>query len=101
MRNILFLLMLSAAFLGGYYLRGKPNSPDIFAEANKIYHRLTTVTDHAVKTIKQRTNISSPSDLDKKSNDMVDDSPRPLSANTAVHYRSEPIRRPDSPSLRW
>ena len=106
MRKILFLFMLSAAFLGGYYLRGKPNSPDVFAEAKKVYHRLTIITDDAVKKVKERKYFPSLADLDKeKADNKTDDTtitpPKALSANAAVRYRSEPIRKPDFPSIRW
>ena len=106
MRKILFLFMLSAAFLGGYYLRGKPNSPDIFAEAKKVYHRLTTITDRSVKAVKERKYFPSLFDTNKKKVDNEKDniagnSPQPLSANATAHHRSAPIRRPDFPSIRW
>jgi len=105
MRKILFLFMLLAAFLGGYYLRGKPNSPDIFAGAKKVYHRLTTITDRSVKAVKERKYFPALFDTNKKkvdkTADTTDNSPQPLSANATVHYRSEPIRRPDFPSIRW
>ena len=98
--------MLSAAFLGGYYLRGKPNSPDIFAGAKKVYHRLTTITDRSVKAVKERKYFPALFDANKKKvdnekDDIAGNSPQPLSANTTGHYRSEPIRRPDFPSIRW
>ncbi|MCD6377239.1 MAG: hypothetical protein J7L99_00140 [Planctomycetes bacterium] len=106
MRKILFLFMLSAAFLGGYYLRGKPNSPDIFAEAKKVYHRLTTITDRSVKAVNERKYFPALFDTNKKkvdneTADAAGNSPQPLSANTTVHYRSEPIHQPDFPSIRW
>ena len=98
--------MLSAAFLGGYYLRGKPNSPDIFAGAKKVYHRLTTITDRSVKAVKERKYFPALFDTNKKKvdnekDDIAGNSPKPLSANTTGHYRSAPIHQPDFPSIRW
>ena len=37
MRLTLAFILLSAAFLGGYYLGHLPNSPDIFGWAQKTY----------------------------------------------------------------
>ncbi|MDY6914319.1 MAG: hypothetical protein SVT52_07685 [Planctomycetota bacterium] len=36
MRRLILLILLVAAFLGGYHLGRRPNSPDIFARANSL-----------------------------------------------------------------
>lgn len=43
MKRLLLLILLSGAFLGGYYLGRQPNSPDIFAWAQKTYHQAADV----------------------------------------------------------
>lgn len=45
MRRLITLILLSAAFLGGYYLGHRPDSPDIFAKAGQAYRRLTSTTN--------------------------------------------------------
>lgn len=38
-------VMLVGVFLGGYYLGHKPQSPDIFAWAQRAYHQAAEVSD--------------------------------------------------------
>ena len=39
MKKLLLLILLTGAFLGGYHLGRQPNSPDIFAWAQKTYNQ--------------------------------------------------------------
>lgn len=39
MKRVLTLLLLTAAFLGGYHLGRLPNSPDIFAWGRRTFDR--------------------------------------------------------------
>jgi len=41
MRKVLVLILLAGAFLGGYYCRGLPGSPDVFAWTRQMYADLT------------------------------------------------------------
>ena len=41
MRKLLVLILLIGAFAGGYYLRGRPNSPDVFGWVRRTVHTWT------------------------------------------------------------
>ena len=41
MKTMILLILLGAAFLGGYYLGQQPDSPDIFGWASKTYHQVS------------------------------------------------------------
>ena len=43
MKKLLLLILLTGAFLGGYYLGRQPNSPDIFAWAQNTYNQAVDV----------------------------------------------------------
>jgi len=44
MRKLILLVMLTGAFLGGYYLGRKPDSPDIFSVAKQHYDKAVEVS---------------------------------------------------------
>ena len=44
--RLILLILLSAAFLGGYYLGQQPNSPDIFGAAAKVYAKASSEVNH-------------------------------------------------------
>ena len=59
MRRLLTIILLSAAFLGGYYLGHQPNSPDIFARTSQLYNRLTSATnDISAKAEQEETTLT-------------------------------------------
>ncbi len=53
MRRLIKLILLLAVFLGGYYVGHRPDSPDIFAHAGKVYNRFTSATDDIAARAKQ------------------------------------------------
>ena len=58
MRRLLKIFLLLAVFLGGYYLGGLPNSPDIFSWARGAYHRVDEATNEiAVKAQQEDTSV--------------------------------------------
>ncbi len=48
MRRLITTFLLLVAFLGGYYLGRKPESPDIFAWARGAYHQVDQTTQEIV-----------------------------------------------------
>jgi len=44
-RRLILLLLLAAAFLGGYYLGGRPGSPDIFRHAEDAYRQVAQAAE--------------------------------------------------------
>ncbi len=44
MKKLIALILLSSAFLGGYYLGHQPDSPDIFGWAGDAYHKVDQTT---------------------------------------------------------
>ncbi len=59
MWRLLRLIVLTAVFLGGYYLGRLPNSPDIFAWSAGVYHRVDKATkDITEKSKAEKTNVA-------------------------------------------
>lgn len=54
MKTIFLLIVLTAAFLGGYYLGQQPDSPDIFGMAGKAYRQASDI-GHQVSAAVGRT----------------------------------------------
>ena len=60
MRKVLVLILLVGAFLGGYYCRGLPRSPDVFGWARQAYADLSDDGGAAAPAHREQTSSRSP-----------------------------------------
>jgi len=45
LKKLIIIILLSAAFLGGYYLGNKPGAPDIFKHARENYQQAANTSE--------------------------------------------------------
>jgi hypothetical protein len=59
MKTLILLIVLAAAFLGGYYLGHQPDSPDIFGQAQKVYQRVSAAGQQFAAALEAQKNTLS------------------------------------------
>ena len=60
MRRLILLILLVAAFGGGYHLGRQPNSPDIFARANGLSGKVQQAGQRLAAMIQAGNNVNEP-----------------------------------------
>lgn len=55
-RMLISLILLGAAFLGGYHMGRQPSSPDLVGNVQKIGQQAVAIGNQAAQAIAQRSN---------------------------------------------
>ncbi|MFP4055228.1 MAG: hypothetical protein ACLFV7_15330 [Phycisphaerae bacterium] len=76
MKRLLALILLTGAFLGGYYLGRLPDSPDIFAWGRNAALRSAEIAHKVIATLEDWNGESAPDFQRVGQADPQDDTPR-------------------------